>query len=144
MVAASSWEIWRREATFSADTGLPSTRRRRMSWNAERTNTGSAAWNMSAAALALSSTFALDTSLPLSLLYAAYPSSACYGPSCSCGSAHGTAGMLLFACLPGSANDPRFNRVYRQEHGAANLVVPPQQPVGDGEHFAPCEAAKGR
>src|SRR5215218_3419528 len=39
-----------------------------MSSNIERTTTGSAAWNMSAAALALSSTFALDTSLPLSSL----------------------------------------------------------------------------
>src|SRR5215212_4134634 len=68
MVAASSWESWRREATFSADTEPASSRRRRMSWNIERTNTGSAAWNMSAAALALSSTCALDTSLPLSSL----------------------------------------------------------------------------
>src|SRR5215211_8690834 len=142
MVAASSWESWRREATFSAGTGPPSSRRRRMSWNIERTNTGSAAWNMSAAALALSSPARWTLPYPF-LLYAAYPSS-CYGPSCSCGSARGTAGMLLFACLPGSANDPRFNRVYRQEHGAADLVVPPQQPVGDGEHFAPCVAAKGR
>ena|SRR5215217_5667598 len=103
-----------------------------MSWNIECINIGSTAWNMSVAAVALSSKFGFDTYLPLSSL--------CRG-SIFCLL---WIELLLREWSPGLASDPRFNHVYREEHGAADLVVAPQQPVGHGEYFAACIAAQGR